>query len=105
MIDNVKRLYDLDIRQQPQIDELEITVTRLTSPKNQQMARLSDENKSCKANLQQLELGRAKLKEEKASMNDLHKTVQPDNESNSPKGGQMRSWTRKLRSERWRKSD
>ena len=69
-IDNVERVYGVGIHQQARIDELETMVTDLTIRKDQEMARLLDENESYKSDIHQLKLDREKLETEKASMDD-----------------------------------
>ena len=64
-IDNVERVYGVGIHQQARIDELETMVTDLTIRKDQEMARLLDENESYKSDIHQLKLDREKLKRKK----------------------------------------
>lgn len=77
-IDDVERVYGLGIHQQARIDELENIVTDLTVRKDQEMARLLNENDSYKADVHQLEVDREKLNKEKASMHDTRTAMQLD---------------------------
>ena len=77
-IDNVERVYGISINQQARIDELETMVTGLTVRKDQEMARLLDENDSYKAGVHQLELDREKLETEKASMDNTRTAMHSD---------------------------
>lgn len=77
-IDDVERVYGLGIQQQARIDELETMVTGLTVRKNQEMARLLDENYSYKADVHQLELDKEKLDKEKANMAATRTAMQSD---------------------------
>ena len=77
-VDDAERVYGLCIHQQARIDELEIMTTDLTVRKDQEMARLLDENYSYKADVHLLELDREKLEREKASMDDTRRAMQSD---------------------------
>ena len=77
-IDNVDMVYDVGINQQARIDELETMMTDLTVRKDQEMARLLDENDSYKADVHQLEWDREKLETEKASMDDTRMAIHSD---------------------------
>ena len=77
-IDDVERVYGLGICQQARIDELETMVTDLTVRKDQEMARLLDENYSYKADVHQLELDRDELERKKASIDDTCTAMQSD---------------------------
>ncbi|KAL8689490.1 MAG: hypothetical protein Q9218_004851 [Villophora microphyllina] len=75
-IGDVEGIYGLGIRQQARIDELETTVTNLAFRKNQEMARLRDENDAYQANARQFILEREELERQQASMDDARKAMQ-----------------------------
>lgn len=67
-ISDVEDIYDLNIRQQQKIDELDAMVTSLTWRKDKEMTRLFEENDTYRANFHQLEQDKKKLESEKANM-------------------------------------
>jgi DNA repair exonuclease SbcCD ATPase subunit len=67
-IDEVKKVFDLNIEQERQIEKYKDTVNYLAFRKNEEMARLMKENETYEANLQQFELGRKELERERASI-------------------------------------
>ena len=69
-IRDVESVYGLGIRQQVRINELESMVTDLTFRKDQEMARLIEENDAYKCDVHQLELDRKEVEEKQASIND-----------------------------------
>ncbi|KAL8734049.1 MAG: hypothetical protein Q9166_001810 [cf. Caloplaca sp. 2 TL-2023] len=75
-IDDVEAIYGLGIRQQARIDELETTVTNLAFGKDQEMAKLQDENDAYQANARQFMLDREELERQRASMDDTRKAMQ-----------------------------
>ena len=75
-ISDVESIYDLGIRQQTQIDELNITVNDLLFRKDQEMTRLRDENDAYQVSACQFEREREKLKHKQASINDTRKAMQ-----------------------------
>lgn len=77
-VEDVERVYGLGIRQQDRIDELETMVTDLTVRKDQEMARLLDENYAYKADLHQLESDKEELDREKANMAATRTAMQAD---------------------------
>ncbi|KAL9628349.1 MAG: hypothetical protein Q9164_007309 [Protoblastenia rupestris] len=74
-IRDVESVYGLGIRQQVRINELESMVTNLTFRKDQEMARLIEENDAYKSDVHQLELDRKELEREQASMNEERKAL------------------------------
>ena len=74
-IRDVEGVYGLGIRQQVQINELESMVTNLTSRKDQEMARLIEENDAYKSDVHQLELDRKELEREQAGINGERKAL------------------------------
>ena len=74
-ISDVESIYDLGIRQQAHIDELNTTVNDLMFRKDQEMTRLQDENNAYQASVRQFELKREKLKLDHASMDDTRKAM------------------------------
>lgn len=68
-ISDVESIYDLGIRQQKKIDELDTMVTDLTWRKNKEMTRLLEENDTYRANVHQFEQDRKELESEKSSIN------------------------------------
>ena len=77
-IEDVESIYGVGIRQQARIEELDSIVTDLTFRKDQETARLYDENESYKADVHRLDLDREELEREKASMNDTRMAMQSD---------------------------
>ncbi|KAL8723060.1 MAG: hypothetical protein Q9181_007362 [Wetmoreana brouardii] len=75
-ISDVEGIYGLGIRQQARIDELETTVTNLAFRKNQEMAKLRDENDAYQANARQFMLEREELECQRARMDDTRKAMQ-----------------------------
>ncbi|KAI4218577.1 MAG: hypothetical protein L6R36_008879 [Xanthoria steineri] len=75
-IGDVEGIYGLGIRQQARIDELETTVTNLAFRKDQEMAKLQDENDAYQANVRQLMLEREELERQRASMDDTRTAMQ-----------------------------
>ena len=72
-ISDIEGIYGLGIRQQARIDELETTLTDLAFRKDQEMARLQNENDKHQAKARQFEREREELEQEQASMDDtLH---------------------------------
>ena len=68
-ISDVESIYDLGIRQQKKIDELDTMVTDLTWRKNKEMTRLLEENDTYRANVHQFEQDRKELESAKSSIN------------------------------------
>ena len=85
-ISDVEGVYGLGIRQQEQIDELETTVTNLAFRKDQEMARLRNENEMYRAEARQFEHEREKLQREQASMNNTLKVMQSKMETQKEMG-------------------
>ena len=85
-ISNVEDIYGLSIRQQARIDELDTLVTELTVRKDQEMARLRDQNDAYQAKIQQFEYEREKLAEEQASMEATRKAMQSEMDRRKEKG-------------------
>lgn len=75
-IGDVEGIYGLGIRQQAQIDVLETTVTNLAFRKDQEMAKLQDENDAYQANVRQFMLEREELERQRASMDDTRTVMQ-----------------------------
>lgn len=80
-ISNVESIYGFGIRQQARIDELEITLNNLAFRKDEEMAKLRDENDTYQANAHQFMLNRKELEREQASMGDARKEMQSKMES------------------------
>ncbi|KAL8800744.1 MAG: hypothetical protein Q9182_004949 [Xanthomendoza sp. 2 TL-2023] len=68
-IGDVERIYGLGIRQLDRIDELETTVTNLAFRRDQEMAKLRDENDAYEANARQFLLGKEELERQRAKIN------------------------------------
>ncbi|KAI4281569.1 MAG: hypothetical protein L6R38_003584 [Xanthoria sp. 2 TBL-2021] len=75
-IDDVERIYGLGIRQLDRIDELETTVTNLAFRRDQEMAKLRDENDAYQANARQFLLEKEELERQRANMDDARKAMQ-----------------------------
>ncbi|KAL8702671.1 MAG: hypothetical protein Q9201_004157 [Fulgogasparrea decipioides] len=75
-ISEVDGIYGLGIRQQARIDELETTVTNLAFRKDQEMAKLREENDGYQANARQFILEREELERQRANMDDARKAMQ-----------------------------
>ncbi|KAL8710443.1 MAG: hypothetical protein Q9225_007288 [Loekoesia sp. 1 TL-2023] len=75
-IGDVEGIYGLGIRQQARIDELEATVTNLAFRKNQEMAKLQDENDAYQANAHQFALEKEELERQQGSMDEARKAMQ-----------------------------
>lgn len=75
-ISDVEGIYGHGIRQQARIDELETTLTYLAFQKDQEMARLQDENDKYQAKARQFERERAELEREQASVDDMLNAMQ-----------------------------
>ena len=75
-IGHVEGIYSLGIRQQARIDELETTVTNLAFGKEQEMAKLQNENESYKANVRQFLLDKEELERQRASIDDTRTAIQ-----------------------------
>lgn len=73
---DVEGIYSLGIRQQTRIDELETTVTNLVFRKDQEMAKLRDENDAYQANADKFMLEREELERQQASTDDERKAMQ-----------------------------
>ena len=75
-ISDVESIYGLGIRQQARIDELETTVANLAFRKDQEMAKLRDENDTYQANAHQFMLEREELERQQAGMDDVRNAMQ-----------------------------
>lgn len=75
-IGDVEGIYGLEIRQQARIDDLETTVTNLAFGKDQEMAKLQNENEAYKANVRQFLLDKEELERQRASIDDTRTAIQ-----------------------------
>lgn len=75
-IGDIERIYGLEIRQQARIEDLETTVTNLAFGKDQEMAKLQNENEVYKANLRQFLLDKEELERQRASIDDARTAIQ-----------------------------
>ena len=77
-ISDIESIHGVGIRQQTRIDELEASLFDLTLRKDQEMARLQDENDKFRADAHQFEQEREELKREQASMDDTRREMQSE---------------------------
>ena len=75
-ISNVEGIYGVGIHQQARIDELETTVANLVFKKDEEMAKLRDENDAYQANDRQIMIEREELERQRAGMDDEREEMQ-----------------------------